>query len=63
MSEFSELILSEAGDTRARYLRKFSNKFSRLCVNEQYPSNMTLTHYHRHLLENLNLLTARMSPV
>ena len=35
--------VSEAGDTRARNLRKFWSKFLHLCVDEQYLKNMMST--------------------
>ena len=44
--------LYKASDTRARNLRKFSSTFLHLCVNEQYPSNMTSTNNHENVLEN-----------
>ena len=36
--------IHKADDTWARNLHKLFSKFLHLCVDEQYPSNMTSTH-------------------
>ena len=60
-SDLSDIFESKAGDTRARNWCKFLSKFLNLCVDEQYPSNMT-THYRRNSLENLHKCIAHVSP-
>ena len=52
----------KASDIRARNLRKFSSKILHLCVDEQYPSNMTSILNHRNFIETLRKFIARLSP-
>ena len=49
---------TEARVTRARNLRKFSNKFLYSCVHEQYSSNKMSIHSYKNMHENLRKLIA-----
>ena len=60
--DLSDIFEPKAGDTRAKNWCKFSSKFLNLCVDEQYPNNMTSTHNRRNLLENLRKCIAHVSP-
>ena len=45
---YNKIIISKAGDTCARNLRKFSNKFLLLYVDEQYSSTGPIGRQHNH---------------
>ena len=62
-NKLTDTYQPKAGDPRARNWRKFSSKFSYLCVDEQYMSNMTSTRNRRNLLKNLRKFLYRMLPV
>ena len=56
-------LLIKVGDARTRNLRKFPDKFLHLCVDKQYPNNMTSSFKNRNLRENLRKFIVRESPV
>ena len=60
---FKHATISNAGDIWAKNLRNFSSKFQYSSVHEQFSSNVTSTHNHRNLLENLRKFIVRVSLV